>query len=134
MFITGCTSLGAHLATRLAGEGCAVRLLDRVAASFSNLPDRLQAACIDGDPLDLDVLRCAGIEKAEFVLATSHEDDLNAATSLVALRVFGAPHVFARIDDPDRAASYEQLGITTVCSPPMVAAAFLQRIESIARE
>lgn len=132
--VVGCNALGSHLATCLDSEGCAVRLIDRDAASFSILPDQLLAACLEGDPLDLYVLRSAGIEKADVFIAASREDNLNAAVALVTLRVFGMRHVFARIDDPVRAAAYGGLGIETVCSTPTVAAVFLQRIGSLARE
>lgn len=132
--IIGGDPLGSHLACCFDHAGCTVRLIGRSAASFSILPDRLLAACLEGDPLDPNVLRRAGIEEADVLLAASREDDLNAAAALVTLRVFAVRHVFARIDDPDRAASYGRLGIETMCSTPAVTAAFLQRIESLARE
>jgi len=74
------------------------------------------------------VLRVAGVEEADVVIAASSQDDLNAALALVCQRTFGTRRVLARVDDPRKAASYGRLGIETVCPTNVVAGAFLDLV------
>lgn len=130
--IVGCGQLGSHLATCLDEAGCSVHLVDRNGASFRRLPEHFDTSCFEGDPIDPAVLRSAGLDEADLLITASRVDDLNAAVALVGRRVFGARHVFARIDDPNRAEAYRHLGIHTLCATSMVVAAFLARIDAAA--
>lgn len=126
LVIVGCGRLGSYLATLLDREGCAVRLVDRDAAAFSLLPEHLAGACFKGDPLELAVLERAGMEEAEWMIATTSSDNLNSALALVGQKVFGTANVVARVRDPDRAELYSRLGIRTICPTTLVASALLR--------
>lgn len=131
--IVGCGRLGSCLATLLDREGCAVRLVDRDAAAFSLLPEHLAGACFEGDPLELTVLKRAGIRGAEWMIATTSSDNTNSVLALVGQRVFGTANVVARVLDPHRAESYGRLGIRTVCPTILVASSLLRLIEEAGR-
>lgn len=129
--IIGCGHLGAHLADRLDSQGYRLRVIDPDPEALDLLPERLRDAGIRGQPLDLAVLERAGIENADFVVATTATDDLNLAVALACRELGGAARVVARVDDPARAASCAALGIAIVCTTDLATPAFLQLIGAI---
>jgi trk system potassium uptake protein TrkA len=127
--IVGCGLVGAHLATLLDGEGCAVRLVDSDAARCAALPERLAGACFVGEPLKLSVLQRAGIEEADVLVAAMPEDDLNLAIALVCRKAFGIRQVIACVQDPVRADWYRRFDLPVVCQTTLVASQLLQIIQ-----
>ncbi|HEX5451260.1 MAG TPA: NAD-binding protein, partial [Candidatus Limnocylindrales bacterium] len=70
---------------------------------------------IRGDGTDEDVLRKAGVEGADVLLALTEGDNRNILAAQLAMESFGIPHVVAKINDPVRAEAYTQMGISTIC-------------------
>ena len=68
-----------------------------------------------GTGIDVDVLRRAGIERADAFTAVTQGDNRNIMASQIAKHVFKVPHVVTRIYDPERAETYEKLGVHTIC-------------------
>ena len=62
--VVGCGRLGAELAYRLYQRGHEVAVVDLDEKAFSRLPDDFEGRFSEGDALNRDVLRRAGIEKA----------------------------------------------------------------------
>ena len=129
--IVGCGRLGVWLAARLDREGCAVRIIDQDPSALASLPEN-RAVCIAGDPLELEVLQRAGIEKADIVIGVTAKDDLNVALALTCGKVFHTQRAIARVHDPERAASFGRYGIDTVCPTSLVASELVPRIRGIA--
>lgn len=67
-----------------------------------------------GNGIDIDVLRRAGVEKADGFVATTNGDNRNIMSAQIAKVKFKIPRVVARIYDPLRATLYHDLGIETV--------------------
>lgn len=120
VIILGCGRLGAHLARRLDQEGHDVTVIDRTSESFSRLGSDYQGKMVLGTGIDEDILRRAGIEKADSFIAVSNGDNTNAMASEIAKLVFKVPHVVARLYDPVREDTYHTLGLMdTVCPTVM---------------
>jgi trk system potassium uptake protein len=113
--IVGCGRLGAQLATKLSEEGHDVAVVDRNPDNFSHLSDEFNGATITGVGFDLDVLKSAGIERADGFAAVSESDNMNIMAAQVAKTIFNVPMVIARVFDPIKGETYRALGLETVC-------------------
>ena len=92
---------------------------------FQNLSVEFSGFQVTGDAAELAVLRRAGIEKADCLLATTRHDNVNLMLAQVARTVFGVSKVIARVFDPSRQAVYDQFEIDTVCPTLLSADTFL---------
>ncbi|HZD72953.1 MAG TPA: NAD-binding protein, partial [Actinomycetota bacterium] len=70
----------------------------------------------EGIAFDRDVLEQAGVARADALVAVTGGDNSNIVAARIARETYKVPRVIARIQDPRRAAIYEQLGITTVAT------------------
>ncbi len=101
--IVGCGRVGAALAEAFDNAGHAIR----------------------GDGTDEDVLRRAGAEGADVLLALTEGDNRNVMAAQVAAERLSVGKIVAKINDPVRAAAYAELGIATVCRTTMLTDAIL---------
>ena len=116
--IMGCGRLGSTLAQKLDAQGHQVAVIDQNADAFRRLGDHFGGVTVNGIGFDRDVLRAAGIERADAFAAVSSGDNSNIISARVARETFGIERVVARIYDAKRAAVYERLGIPTVATVP----------------
>ena len=118
--ILGCGRLGAHLARRLDSEGNDVTIIDRTSEAFARLGNDFQGRMVLGTGIDEDILRRAGIEKADAFVAVTNGDNTNAMASEIAKLVFNVPHVVARLYDPVREDTYHTLGLMETVCPTII--------------
>ncbi|HYN97476.1 MAG TPA: TrkA family potassium uptake protein [Pilimelia sp.] len=114
--IMGCGRVGSTLAHNLEGRGHSVAIIDREADAFRRLGAEFAGVTVTGIGFDRDVLREAGIERADAFAAVSSGDNSNIISARLARETFGVSRVVARIYDPKRAEVYERLGIPTVAT------------------
>ena len=126
--IVGCGRLGSYLANRLSRAGDSVVVIDRNDATFNDLSPDFSGFRVDGDATQMAVLKGAKLSKADVLIATTHEDNINLMVAQVAQRVFHVPHVLARVFDPKREEVYTQLGIDTICPTSVAAEMFLKAV------
>jgi trk system potassium uptake protein TrkA len=116
--IMGCGRVGSSLAIALGRLGHDVAVVDRDQQAFRRLGSDFHGKQIVGMGFDREVLKQAGVERADAFAAVSSGDNSNIIAARVARESFNVPHVVARIYDPKRAAVYERLGIPTVATVP----------------
>ncbi|HEX8630587.1 MAG TPA: TrkA family potassium uptake protein [Catenuloplanes sp.] len=114
--IMGCGRVGSTLAHSLEARGHSVAVIDQDADSFRRLGADFAGITVTGVGFDGDVLRQAGIERADAFAAVSSGDNSNIISARVARETFGVSRVVARIYDQRRAQVYERLGIPTVAT------------------
>jgi trk system potassium uptake protein TrkA len=114
--IMGCGRLGSTLAQNLDGRGHSVAVIDQNSDAFRRLPAEFSGTTVTGIGFDRDVLRAAGIERADAFAAVSSGDNSNIISARLARETFGVSRVVARIYDSRRALVYERLGIPTVAT------------------
>lgn len=129
--IMGSGRTGSRLASLLDEAGQDVTVIDWNAAQFARLPDAFSGDVIQGNGVDQDVLREAGIEGADVFIAATSGDNRNIMASQIAQQVFHVPKVISRIKDPDRAELYASLGIEVDCRTKEGAKILLDLIESL---
>jgi trk system potassium uptake protein len=113
VIIIGCGRVGAFLAGLLDEEGHAVTIVDLERSSFVHLADGFNGTTLLGSGTDLDVLRGAGIEKADALVAVTQGDNRNLMAAQVAKEIFGVGRVIAKVNDPIRAQLYRSRGLST---------------------
>ncbi|MSO43218.1 MAG: TrkA family potassium uptake protein [Candidatus Planktophila sp.] len=114
--IMGCGRVGSSLATELEAAGHSVSIIDQAREAFRRLGPDFKGTTVTGVGFDRDILREAGIEKAEAFAAVSNGDNSNILAARVAREMFNVEKVIARIYDPGRAEIYQRLGIPTVAT------------------
>lgn len=120
--IMGSGRVGGTLASRLSAEGHRVTIIDVNPASFEKYLDAdFSGQTILGDGIDEDVLRRAGIERADAFIAAAYGDNHNLMAAQIARVTFGVKRVVARVNDGVRAEIYAGIGLVTV-SPSRIAA------------
>jgi trk system potassium uptake protein TrkA len=115
IIIIGCGRVGARVAAELAGRGENVTVIDTNPRAFARLPADFKGETVRGSGTDEDVLRTAGAEQADVVMALTEGDNRNALAAQLAKHRFGAPRVIAKINDPMRGEAYRALGLETIC-------------------
>ena len=126
--IVGCGRLGSHLANHLSRAGNSVVVIDRHERTFNDLSPDFSGFRVHGEATQMAVLKQAKINRADVLIATTHEDNVNLMVAQVAREIFGVPHVLARVFDPKREEVYAQLGIDTVCPTSVAAEIFLRAV------
>ncbi|HEY0698083.1 MAG TPA: TrkA family potassium uptake protein [Micromonospora sp.] len=114
--IMGCGRVGSTLAHSLEARGHSVAVIDQNADAFRRLGAEFGGITVTGTGFDGDVLRQAGIERADAFAAVSSGDNSNIISARLARETFGVSRVAARIYDQRRAQVYERLGIPTVAT------------------
>ncbi len=124
----GCGRVGSTLARSLEQRDHEVAIIDQNPDAFRRLGPSFSGNTVTGIGFDRDVLRRAGIEKAEAFAAVSSGDNSNIISARVAREQFNVANVVARIYDPRRAEVYERLGIPTVATVTWAADQVVRRI------
>ncbi len=123
--IVGCGRVGAALAEAFDDGGNEVIVVDTSTRAFDRLSSEFTGEAIRGDGTDEDVLRKAGAEGADALLALTEGDNRNVMAAQVAMEKLSVGKALAKINDPVRAAAYAELGIATVCRTTMLTDAIL---------
>jgi trk system potassium uptake protein TrkA len=127
VIVVGCGRVGVALAYRLFQKGHQVTVIDPEPAAFRNLPPDFRGRTVQGQVLNQDVLRRAGIKKADALAAVSNSDSVNAVVARVAQCTYGLSNVVVRNYDPRQRAIHEALGLQVVSSTSWG----VQRIEQL---
>lgn len=126
--IMGCGRVGSTLAQALEERGHGTAVIDSNPESFRRLGPAYSGTTVTGLGFDRDVLRRAGVERADAFAAVSSGDNSNIISARVAREQFGVEIIVARIYDPGRAEVYERLGVPTVATVTWAADQMLRRL------
>jgi trk system potassium uptake protein TrkA len=111
---------GAHLARRLATVGHDVSVIDIDPAAIDKLGSAFNGTTHIGGAYDVEVLREAGIEAADALVAVTSSDNANLLAVEVAKEVFDVKRALARLDDPARERAYRALDINYIPASQIV--------------
>jgi trk system potassium uptake protein TrkA len=130
VIVVGCGRVGSQLATLLSVEGGNVAVIDKDPESFRRLGTTFNGVTIKGLGFDEDVLEEAGIRECDVFAAVTNLDNTNLMAAEVARKIFHVPHVVARLYNPQRERTYQQLDLDYVCGTTLVAETLLEKIKS----
>jgi trk system potassium uptake protein TrkA len=128
IIIVGCGRVGSQLAMLFSERRDDVAVIDADADAFASLGRSFEGRTIVGIGFDERVLLTAGVEECDVLVAATDIDNTNLMISEVGRRLFGVPHVLARLYNPDRESAYMQLGIDYACGTTLVAEEMYSKI------
>src|SRR5438309_6094860 len=121
IIIMGCGRVGARLALMLTHAGHEVTIMDVSSSAFSRLGPEFRGTTVLGDGTDQEVLKRAGLERADAFVAATQGDNRNIMSSQIAQHVFGVKKVVTRIYDPLRSDTFAPLGLQAI-TPTIIGA------------
>ncbi|MBL8443593.1 MAG: Trk system potassium transporter TrkA [Zoogloeaceae bacterium] len=110
IIILGAGQVGASVAENLVSEANDITLVDTSAECLDILRDRLELRTVLGNGASPSVLREAGAEDADLLIAVTQSDQTNLCACLVAKAVFNLPTRIARLRSGDFVEHPELLG------------------------
>ncbi|MDQ6671297.1 MAG: NAD-binding protein [Chloroflexota bacterium] len=105
----------------LTHAGHEVVVMDVKSSAFSRLRQDFKGSTVLGDAIDQEVLKRAGIERADAFVAATQGDNRNIMASQIARHVYGIKRVVTRIYDPLRSDTFAALGLQAI-SPTIIGA------------
>ncbi len=133
IIILGAGQVGGTLAEHLATEGNDITVVDTDADCLKELQNRLDIRTVRGKASFPDVLRQAGGDDADMLVAVTNSDEVNMVACQVAHTLFKTPTKISRI----RAESYTQykalfgnqgVPIDVIISPEQVVTNYIKRL------
>ena len=115
ILVVGCGRLGSSLAEKLDRLGHDVSVVDAGADSFHILSEDFSGICVAGMPMDMQVLKKAGVESCDAVVVATPDDNLNITVAQIVRRFFAVENVVVRISDPRREDVFRRFGLRSVC-------------------
>jgi trk/ktr system potassium uptake protein len=97
ILILGAGQVGTSVAESLAMEDNDITIVDQNEELLRGLEDRLDLRTIQGHAAHPDVLKQAGAEDADMILAVTNSDETNMVACLVAYTLFRTPTKIARV-------------------------------------
>ncbi len=133
IIILGAGQVGATLAENLANEQHDVTVIDTDAAMLEYLQERMDIRTVQGHASHPNVLRRAGADDADMLIAVTESDETNMVACKVAYTLFNTPTKIARV----RAAEYlreeslfgpQGLAIDMHISPEQLVTDYIRRL------
>ena len=97
IIILGAGQVGGTLAVNLAGEDNDITVVDTNAKRLRELQDHLDLRTIVGNGSYPHILRQAGADDADMLIAVSNSDEINMVACQVAFSLFNTPRKIARV-------------------------------------
>ena len=127
IIIEGAGEVGSHLAKMLSHEANEITVVDDDAARLSRLGSTADVVTVLGDPCSLEVLKKAGAQKADLLVAVNPRvpQAVNIVSALLAKKL-GTRQVTARVDDanylqPENKLIFKDMGIDLMFYPEKIA-------------
>lgn len=131
VLIVGGGKIGFYLARELIRQKNEVILIERDQELYTQLRKTLEGYIILGDGCELRVLKEAGIERADVVVATTGYDEDNYVICQIAKQRFGVPKTVSRLRDPKNEELFKLAGIDqTVSSTRIIFNILEQQIDA----
>ena len=133
IIILGAGQVGGTLAISLAGEDNDITLVDTNPKKLRALQDQLDLRTIVGYGSHPQILRQAGAEDADMVIAVTNSDETNMIACQVAYSVFNTPTKIARIRSPEylkekKLFNADNLPVDVVISPEQLVVKQIHRL------
>lgn len=133
VIILGAGQVGASVAEGLVSEENDITVIDSNAARLAKLQDRLDLRTVVGDAATPSVLRSAGAEDADMVIALTQSDQSNLVACKLAQSVFNIPTRIARLRSRDfledaTLLSPDNFAVDFALCPEQVITDYIQRL------
>jgi len=133
IIILGAGQVGGSVAENLASEANDITVVDDNAVILQELQDRLDIRTVKGHASHPDVLKQAGADDADMVIAVTRNDEINMIACQVAYTLFHTPTKIARVRSVDylkypRLFSQDALPVDVLISPEQLVTEYIERL------
>ncbi|HXF05265.1 MAG TPA: NAD-binding protein [Blastocatellia bacterium] len=129
--VVGYGRVGRRVVADLVERGHEVTLIDQQAIRLEKAIEMPDVKLVQGNGIDADVQRQAGVEQADVFLAVTREDNVNLMAAQVARTLFHVPHAIARVYEPSHRQATDDPHLLTVCPTDYAVEAILKQVESL---
>lgn len=133
IIVVGSGKVGSQIIEKLVAEGHNVTAVDIQEKCLTELEVKLDILSVHGNGVREEVLREAGAQNADLLVAATAGDEINLLCSMMAKKI-GTSHTIARVRDPEIADQmrllWEETGLAGTLNPELTAA---QEIFSVLR-
>ena len=109
--IVGAGKVGYFLTKRLVCGKHTVSIVDKDNQLCEEIAKELEALVINGDGCDPNILKQAGIERADVVAAVTGDDEDNLIICQLAKELFKVHRAVGRVNNPDNEHTFAELGV-----------------------
>ncbi|MGM5487760.1 MAG: potassium channel family protein [Nanobdellota archaeon] len=113
IIVIGAGEIGKSLVKMLSKEKHEVILIDQSNDLVKDIANQLDVLVIKGDATQLSILKDAGIEKTQGVVAVTNDDKTNLMISEIALSS-GIKRVISRVNMPGNEELFTKIGVNTL--------------------
>jgi len=133
IIILGAGQVGSTVANTLSGEANDITVIDQDPDLLNALNERCDIRTVAGQASHPDILRQAGIEDADLVLAVTNSDEVNMVACQVAHSLFRTPTRLARLRSSEYLAypklfSPDAIPINFIISPEQLVTTFIRHL------
>lgn len=133
IIILGAGQVGGSVAYHLASEASDITVVDTNPRILQELQDRLDIRTVAGNATYPPILRRAGAEDADMIIAVTNSDEANMIACQVAASVFRTPTKIARVRAPEYLSQPELFGegglpIDVLISPEQLVTQYVMRL------
>ncbi len=131
IIIVGGGKVGITLTKKLSEEGHDITVIDNDPQAISNVTDSMDVITVEGNGASMEILKMAGAEKMDLLIAVTPQDELNIYCCIVAKKL-GIMQTIARVRNPEYSAQiglmHNELGISMAVNPERSAALEISRL------
>ncbi len=132
--VIGYGRVGSRTVTALHKDGHHISIIDKEGTRLSAASQLEGVELVQGNGIDVDVQKEAGMGEADLLLAVTRDDNVNLMAALVARTHFNAPRAIARIYEPSHAeAAQEDPQLTIVCPTLSAVEMVVDQVDKAAR-
>lgn len=114
--VVGYGRVGSRTVGALVEQNHEISLIDKEATRLSRAAQFEGVELVQGNGIDVDVQKEAGMDRADMLLAVTRDDNVNLMAAQVGRTYFNVPRAIARIYEPSHAeATQEDPHLTIVC-------------------
>lgn len=129
--IIGDGKVGSTIANQLSIEGHDVIVIDNNPAALAHSGNTMDIFCIEGNGATVSVLKEAGVQNADVLIAATSADEVNMICCLLGKKL-GAKNTIARVRNPEYFAQMnmikDELGLSMAVNPEFAAATEISRL------
>ncbi len=132
IIIAGNGKVGAALTRQLCAEGYDITLIDSDPHVLEAIVDRYDVMAVEGNCASMEILRTAGIQTADLLIAVTNADEINLLCCVTAHQINPGLHTIARIRNPEYSGQVysmaDAFALSLSVNPELQAAAEIERL------
>lgn len=127
--IIGGGKVGSYLTRVLQQAGHVVAVIEEDASRAESIAEETDSLVLVGDGTDVELLKTAATDRADWVLAVTGQDENNVVSCQLAATL-GAKRVLARLNNPRNRSTFEALGIPVVAVTDLMVQVISREVEA----